>query len=77
VSVGEDGLRFNRRRLILWVDVLGVELRGPTESDPDRKNEMVWSLRDDPEVVVPLSTSEQPPEELILAVRSQMEAVAR
>jgi hypothetical protein len=77
VSVGEDGVRFNRHRLVPWADVLGVELRGPTESDPDRKNEMVWSLRGRPDVVVPLNTSKQPPEELILAARSQMGAAAR
>lgn len=72
VSAGEDGLRFNRRRPVPWADVLGVALHGPTQSDPDRKSEMVWSLRDHPDVVVPLHGSRRPPEELIMAARSYM-----
>lgn len=72
VSVWDDGLRFDRRRPVPWSNVLDPDLAGPMPDDPERKNEMVWSLHDGVTVRVPLAGSWLPPEEVILAARSYL-----
>jgi hypothetical protein len=70
VTVGLDGLRFDRRTPILWSQVTDITVNGPTASRPNADGVILWSVRGDaPTVETPLHSGPLP-EETILAARS-------
>jgi hypothetical protein len=69
VKIDPQGLRFGRRPIVPWPDLAGVSLTGPTPAYPDVKPQIVWQLREQPEVRTPLHADGRTPERTILLAR--------